>query len=416
MAISTIGGAATGATDEGAAIVKSATLTAGNSKIVGPFSAGLYVAEITGTTYNNTPIGLYSYVGSTPTLVVSLPISSEALAGTFAGKTARIFTLTGTVDGFTVPTDFLPVNVIIKKFTPASVGGFTYVPNIQSPAFTSVNIGTSCYSMSFAYKNGFMAYGSYSGGNCISNDDGVSWGNVLNGDYTVASTDTNFVYVQNNSNTYYTYPHGSFSGTSRSFGSNTPNPYGGNRMAYGNGVLVMFSQGVNSVYTTDTNATSWTVTTGLAFTPDAICFDGTKFVATAGTSTYTSTNGTSWTLISTSRPSGYVDIYYGNGMYLVTPNSAVATYYTSTDLVNWTSRSNPFGANDLNWAIYRNGVWAMGRYGSSPYASYDGISGWVSLGLGGTYQGGINNSGKFCILLWSSSGVSTSTNRNGVVV
>lgn len=413
MALSQFPAASAGATDEGAISVKSYTLTNGNGKIVGPFAAGIYTAELISSTFDNVAIPLYSYVGATPTLVVSLPNQSDTTSGIFAGKVTRQFTLTSAVDGFTIPGEFYPVTILIKKFAAGAIGGFSYVPNLQSLSFTNVNIGTSCYSMSFAYYGNRMAYGSYSGGNCISNDDGASWGNVLNGDYTVASTDTHFVYVQNGTTTYYTFPHGSFSATQRAF-SATQNAYGGNRMAYGNGVLVMFT-GSNNVMTTNASAITWTNTTGLAFTADAVCFDGTKFVATAGTSTYSSTNGTSWTLVSTTRPSGFTDIYFGNGMYLVTPSGSTAVYYTSTDLVNWTSRTNPFGAADLNWAIYRNGAWAMGRYGTTPYASLDGIN-WTSLGLGGTYQGGINNSGKLCILTWSASYVSTSQNRNGVVV
>ncbi len=414
MAISTIGGVAAGATDEGATLVKSYTLSNGNAKIVGPFTAGVYAIEAIHGLTSNDPISLYSYVGTTPTLLTTIPNNATTTSGIFAGKTTRLFTLTSTVDGFAVPSDFLPVTLVIKKFASASVGGFTYTPNLASPNFTTVNIGTSGYSMSFACSGNYMAFGSYSGANVISNDDGASWGNVLNGDYTVAMTDTVTVYVQNNSNTYYTYPKNSFSATQRSFGPYNPNPYGGNRMAYGNGVLVMFGTGANSVMTTNTDAASWTYTNGLAFTADAVCFDGTKFVATSGTSTYSSTNGISWTLVSTTRPSGFSDIYFGNGMYLVTGSAAV--YYTSTDLVSWTSRTNPFGNTNMDWAVYRNGAWAMGRYGTTSVGSYDGIN-WVTLSgsPGGTYQGGLNNSGRYYIWGWSASNIAYNQNRTGVI-
>ena len=414
MAVSSFGASSGGASDEGAASVNSYTLTKGNSKVIGPFTPGTYIIEAIPSSFIDQNIDIYSYTGTTPTLLTSIPSRSAADSGIYSGKIARTFTLASSVDGLTVLDDHLPLTIVIKKFSSAAAGGYSYLPNLTTPGFTNVNIGTSCYSMSFAYYGNRMAYGSYSGGNCISNDDGASWSVVLNGDYTVASTDTCFVYIQNNTNTYYTCPHGSYSTTQRSLGAYTANPYGGNRMAYGNGVLVVFSGG-NSVLTTDTNAINWTNTTGLAFTASAVCFDGVKFVATAGTGTYTSTNGTSWTLVSTTRSVEYPDIYFGSGMYLAAPSDATGFYYTSTDLLTWTQRTNPLGAVGINWAVHRNGAWAMGRYGTNPIASLDGIN-WVGLSsVSGTYQGGINNSGKLCILGWASSFVSTSQNRNGIV-
>ena len=406
-----------GATDEGALSVKSYTLTPENAKIIGPFSPGVYSVEVRPSMFNTiaVDIELYSYIGTTPTLLGALPVSATATAGTYAGATKRSFTLTSSVDGFVVPGGLLPVTLIIKKFETASSGGLAYVPNISNPNFTSVALGQDGYSISFAFKGNTMAYGCYSGYNAISNDDGATWGLPLNGSYSVAITDSVVVYVQGGTNSYYTIPLGTLTGTARSFGAVNPNPYGGNKMAYGNGVLVMFSSGT-FVMTTDTNAISWTTTTGLAFTADAVCFDGTRFLATATTNVYSSTNGVSWTLISTTKPAGHQDIYFGQGMYLVTPNSAVSTYYTSTDLITWTSRTNPFGSNNIDWAVYRNGAWAMGRYGTVSVGSYDGLT-WTTLtGTNATYQGGINNTGRFYIWQWGASYIHYSQNRNGIIV
>jgi hypothetical protein len=78
-----------------------------------------------------------------------------------------------------------------------------------------------------------------------------------------------------------------------------------------------------------------------------------------------STNGSNWVV---SPQPNYVpywlnDSYYANGIYVL--DGAGNALWTSTDGVNWTSRSNPGGYDDLTSICYGNGTFLVRRYWSA---------------------------------------------------
>jgi len=163
----------------------------------------------------------------------------------------------------------------------------------------------------------------------------------------------------------------------------------------------------NALIASSSNGSTWTSGyTGSAGGPQFGAWNGTKFclVANLSATTWTSTNGTSWTANSSNLPTS------GFATYAIASNGSIfcligasftggALAYTSTDGVTWTAqtglRSAFSGANNANTITWNGSIFCVtGTASSGPgvcATSPDGFSwtaqtGFSSLGSGNVYS------------------------------
>lgn len=110
-------------------------------------------------------------------------------------------------------------------------------------------------------------------------------------------------------------------------------------LAYGNGVFVALPSSSNGVYATSTDGINWTQRTMLGASYTALGFGAGVFVATAGTSVYTSTDGITWIARGAVLPGACGSIAFGAGVFVAMPSASTASYSTSPDGITWTTRS-----------------------------------------------------------------------------
>jgi hypothetical protein len=375
MAINVIGGAgsAGGGSDLGSTIVAAFQVpVAGSGKftISGGLAAGNYVIEWRGSSTNAAAI--YGFVGTTPQLLFSsLTTYSSGNAGS-VGLNNYVFTTTAAYDGLYI-TGFSGA-VIVRRWTAAT------------PATLTTNNWAN-------YGNGFGNI------NMVSN-------------YSVGSLGTTIIGVQ--------YSSGPFMQVSTDGGLNFNNTassvnFIGN-IGAGNGLFVVAPWGGGTAVTTSPTGATWTsrtltinqqwngnphwagslstprwIVTGLTgsanISTDGVTWtnapistgSGTFFVGSGGgiaiairqgSSTYfTSTDLTTWT----SRtfpvtPGAEPYITYGNGTFVVS-NLSTTAYYTSTDGVNWTTRTTPATGTAAVPILFNNGIFSYGMVNNVPVSS-----------------------------------------------
>jgi hypothetical protein len=146
-------------------------------------------------------------------------------------------------------------------------------------------------------------------------------------------------------------------------------------LAFGNNVFV--ATGNNGQLRTSTNGTTWTTRTSPFAFNIPVIFDGTQFVL-AGSAIATSTDGISWT--STTNPFGttvITELAYGNGIYLASCYSSTLSkgvIANSTDAITWVSRDAlvPSGTEILSLA-YGDDVYIAGGTDFFLRTSTDGV-------------------------------------------
>lgn len=124
--------------------------------------------------------------------------------------------------------------------------------------------------------------------------------------------------------------------------------------------------GSSSSYVTRTSG----VTTNLLFAR----YLNSQFVAPGanGTTIVTSSDGITWSLVSTVMPSSPLDMAYGAGLYVMVANDGI---YTSSNLATWTLRLANSSIGVFVKSIARNSsVFAVGTSTSDIYTSPDGIT------------------------------------------
>lgn len=89
---------------------------------------------------------------------------------------------------------------------------------------------------------------------------------------------------------------------------------------------------------------------------------------------YSTNDGITWNAVAVGLV--YTSIHWGNDKFLATTNSG-ATYYTSPDGINWTSRTLPITPQTRTGLRYVNGLWFLGGLSGALYTSPDGIT-WTS--------------------------------------
>lgn len=101
----------------------------------------------------------------------------------------------------------------------------------------------------------------------------------------------------------------------------------------------------------------------------------------------TSTDGITWSSVSTAMPSPPLDMAFGAGVYVMAANDGI---YSSPDLVTWTQRLANSSFGGFVESVARNSsVFAVGTNTSSIYTSSDGIT-WTAR----SSASGITNSGR----------------------
>ena len=149
-------------------------------------------------------------------------------------------------------------------------------------------------------------------------------------------------------------------------------------IAFGNGLFVGMSS--NNSYSTD--GINWT--NGSFLGTEYVTFGNGLFVAVGYASVsgvptsfiYTSTNGINWTSRTPSEAMWFQDIAYGNGLFVAVARFGTNRIMTSPDGITWTSRSTPITAT-FSGVAYGAGVWVAvceSSPGGTTFTSYDGIT------------------------------------------
>lgn len=149
-------------------------------------------------------------------------------------------------------------------------------------------------------------------------------------------------------------------------------------IAFGNGLFVGMSS--NNSYSTD--GINWT--NGSFLGTEYVTFGNGLFVAVGYASVsgvptsfiYTSTNGINWTSRTPSEAMWFQDIAYGNGLFVAVARFGTNRIMTSPDGITWTSRSTPITPT-FSGVAYGAGVWVAvceSSPGGTTFTSYDGIT------------------------------------------
>ena len=129
------------------------------------------------------------------------------------------------------------------------------------------------------------------------------------------------------------------------------------------------------IATSSSSGSTWTQRAKSANPFEAVAFGAGTYIAVGYRELWTSTNGTSWTDMSSKAPNHSVySAAYGNGLFVVVGSTGKIS--TSPDGITWTQRTSPFGNNTINKVTDGNGKFvAVGRSGTIA-TSTDGIT-WV---------------------------------------
>ena len=276
------------------------------------------------------------------------------------------------------------------KFTSNSLETFDAKPDIDSSWGLSQNItskvekkivftsptttvndvwGCLAYSGSRWVRGGNLGYRQYS-------DDGINWSAEVRDDASwrgIAYGLGKFV-LMGSKNIKYSSDGVNWSSSSNQ-GTNelwSSIAFGGDRF-----VKVNYEGYVN--YSTD--GTSWSSAVKIGSSNNSwksIIYDGTKFVAVSyeGYVSY-STNGISWSTLTFVGTGGLFTITYGDGKYIVVGNKV---YFYSTDLVNWTQKTN--GDNSWIYCAYGDNRFVMISYDGYTSYSYDGVTWSTPVAIG----------------------------------
>ena len=133
-----------------------------------------------------------------------------------------------------------------------------------------------------------------------------------------------------------------------------------NRIAFGNGTLVMNGSGTNGedkVYYSTNLGSSWTSVTVSGWQPRSVIFDGTKFIVASNTRTYFSTDGVTWDSVGY----GSSKISYADNTLFFLQGETIKSESSTTTVIGSTTDAGM--------------VWIKGRSGATDHAIYDTIRG-----------------------------------------
>ena len=277
---------------------------------------------------------------------------------------------------------------------------------LGTTGWTTSNTGINTTVTDIAYGNGtYVAVGYFGGEKVLYSTDGVTWTGVtvednywsnvqfLNGLFVAtASGGTNNDRIMTSPDginwTAYTVPDNNWFG-----------------LTFGEGVYVVVSDsptGTDNLLTS-TDAVTWTPQTVANNVWSSVAYGNGIFIALASGGTYrtmTSPDGINWTQNTTLWPDhDYSDIAFGNGIFvaLVSNQNYVRT---TTDGVNWTSRTIP-QSSDWNDITFANGLFVAVSYDGTNriMTSPDGIN-WTTLAApaDANYTGVVYGDGEFAFV------------------
>jgi len=168
---------------------------------------------------------------------------------------------------------------------------------------------------------------------------------------------------------------------------------------------------------TSTDGTTWMIrdTGDIGISLNGVAYGDGKYVAVGNgwNGYYCSTDAITWTRGPESRSNNWLDIVFGNGLFVAVTSSGTATQniITSTDGITWTDRSMP-EAVELDGVAYGNGVYvAVGKNNveKNIIYSYDAIT-WNAVNPGVAIQlYSVAYTGSYFCAVGDSSKVLTST-------
>ena len=158
-----------------------------------------------------------------------------------------------------------------------------------------------------------------------------------------------------------------------------------NGVTYGGGKFV--AVGDNGKFATSLDGDNWTTgTTSFSVGNwDSVVYGDGKFVALSAQDTpriMTSTDGINWESRTSSVGTGWYSVTYGNGLFVAVAEVGVTRVITSPDGITWTNRTTPAGNFDPAWidVAYGNGTFVAVAYlnsGNRVMTSPNGIT-WTS--------------------------------------
>ena len=138
-------------------------------------------------------------------------------------------------------------------------------------------------------------------------------------------------------------------------------------VTYGGGKFVAVGDG--GKYATSSDGNNWT--TGTTSFPggswSSVVYGDGKFVVVAddgATRVMTSTDGINWESRTATSQTGWYSVTYGNGIFVAVAEVGVTRVITSPDGITWTGRSTPAGNSDPAWidVAYGNGTFVAVAY------------------------------------------------------
>jgi hypothetical protein len=340
MAISTIGGSSAATGELGGTVVGAGFIpsTGGKIPISGGLPAGDYVIEFRGT-----PVyiqSLYTYSGITPRKIATNVYTYNSNDG--GPKVGTVLTVPAACDGLYFPASSFVGGVTIRKWTTATPATLTeYNWNATGQATNK--------SMSFTKAGYHCAYGN---GKHVATEYSSSSGILVSSDAYSWSVQAYIGYAY--------------------------------AIAFGNGKFVMTYNGYQyAKVATSTNGSGWTertipTTTYWNWVHYCSSLSTPKWIVTGSTGkacTATDPDGT-WTAANIATlPDYQVFIVKDGGGVAVAVQAGSQTYYTSTDLVTWTSRSLPAALSGDPYLTHHNGIFVLSGVGDGKiYTSTNGIN------------------------------------------
>lgn len=392
MGISVLGGSAAsgGGGDLGGTVVAGAVLTSVNGKFQGPFEPGNYIIAVDSV---DAGTKVATYTGNA---------TSESISAASAGSFSAAFSLSETIDGFVVGPINTSTRAVLTKYEIGDPGGIATVPDAVA---LNVNGGWASYGAGFTWytvqgaasrdikTSDIICLSSYSSNNVQRytrpSDGATVVGGIGGVNDIFLATDNYMLRFQYNSKTVYQMPYatvGSWTGVSVNTAPNFPSASSGTEpCAWGNGLGVLFT---GSTVWVSTNEVTWEQYTA-NISLQSIMFDGEKLIASSNGNFYTTSDGYNWTSIGDPSPgANWRRLIQLNGEYLLfnTTQTNTNTYYASSDLTNWTTRTLPVAGN---WAFAsvtptkstkQAGVVMIGGYNYYNYLSNDGVNWYQGAG------------------------------------
>ena len=174
----------------------------------------------------------------------------------------------------------------------------------------------------------------------------------------------------------------------------------------------------NSLSVLGTTLGNLTSGSGANLSLNAVTYGNDKYVATASTGVFYSTDGITWTSGTGGRGGAVV---YGNNKFVsLSIHNGTGYYHVSTDGITWTSGNCGFSSS-INDMAYGNGVYvAVGSGSTSVYYSTDGVTWSIGTGASIVLYGVIFANGRFvavggsekATVYYSTNGKSWSTSNN----